>query len=285
MARPANAAVRENRRRTTLLDLERMNVLKALTAAEHSRRQFILNFAASRDTQLLVPGKKADAVKAAEEWVAVWLSQNGYQAVNNDLFKYTVDARLWSAHVGDDVDFPFAFMREKFEASLSDTSEVDCKPPISETSLVAHEIELGDGQTPPAPASVEPTGPEVRSLKTLPERTAPSTPQKRRQRSITDPKPAEASDRKRSMSLNSLDMKAPKAGQAKFPFFRVMVEECRQGRKGWTGPGKSVAKRLAETLRDDAQSHSGLHCHVGQLPTPHIDAWVVAEGGKDRDSQ
>jgi hypothetical protein len=75
-----------------------MNVLKALTAAEHSRRQFILNFAASRDTQLLVPGKKADAVKAAEEWVAVWLSQNGYQAVNNDLFKYTVDARLWSAH-------------------------------------------------------------------------------------------------------------------------------------------------------------------------------------------
>jgi hypothetical protein len=110
-------------------------------------------------------------------------------------------------------------MREKFEASLSDTSEVDCKRPISETSLVAHEIELGDGQTPPAPASVQPTGPEVRSLKTLPERTAPSTPQKRRQRSITDPKPAEASDRKRSMSLNSLDMKAPKAGQAKFPFF------------------------------------------------------------------
>jgi hypothetical protein len=80
------------------LDLERMNVLKALTAAEHSRRQFILNFAASRDTQLLVPGKKADAVKAAEEWVALWLSQNGYQTVNNELFKHTVDARLWSAH-------------------------------------------------------------------------------------------------------------------------------------------------------------------------------------------
>lgn len=75
-----------------------MNVLKALTAAEHSRRQFILNFAASRDTQLLVPGKKADAVKAAEEWVALWLSQNGYQTVNNEFFKYTVDARLWSAH-------------------------------------------------------------------------------------------------------------------------------------------------------------------------------------------
>lgn len=58
-----------------------------------------------------------------------------------------------------------------------------------------------------------------------------------------------------------------------------------QGRKGWTGPGKSVAKRLAETLRDDCQLHNRLHCHVGQLPTPHINAWVVAEGGKDRDSQ
>jgi hypothetical protein len=217
MARPANAAVRENRRRTTLLELERMNVLKALTAAEHSRRQFILNFAASRDTQLLVPGKKADAVKAAEEWVGVWLSQNGYQTVNSDLFKYTVDARLWSAHVGDDIDFPFAFMRERFEASLSDTSEVECKHPISETSLVAHEIELADGQTPPAPAPVQHTGPEVLSLKKSHERAAPSTPQKHRQRSMTDPKPDEASDRKRSMSLNSLDMKTPKA-QAKFSF-------------------------------------------------------------------
>ena len=98
MARPANAAVREIRRRSTALDLERINVLKALTAAEHSRRQFILNFAASRDTQLLIPGKKSDAVKAAEEWVAVWLGQNGYQAVKNDFFKYTVDARLWSTH-------------------------------------------------------------------------------------------------------------------------------------------------------------------------------------------
>jgi hypothetical protein len=94
----ANAAVRERRRRSTPLDLERMNVQKALTAAEYSRRQFILNFAASRDTQLLVPGQKSDAVKAAEEWVALRLAQNGYQAVNNEFFKYSVDARLWSAH-------------------------------------------------------------------------------------------------------------------------------------------------------------------------------------------
>jgi hypothetical protein len=98
MARPANAAVRESRRRSTPLDVERMNVMKALTAAEYSRRQFILNFAASRDTQLLIPGQKSDAVKAAEEWVAVWLNQTGFDNVNNEFFKYTVDARLWIAH-------------------------------------------------------------------------------------------------------------------------------------------------------------------------------------------
>lgn len=195
-----------------------MNVLKALTAAEHSRRQFILNFAASRDTQLLVPGKKADAVKAAEEWVALWLSQNGYQTVNNEFFKYTVDARLWSAHVGGDIDFPFAFMREKVEASLSDTTEVEYKRPNSETSLVAHEIELKDGQTPPISAPAQSAGPEIRSLKRQ-DRTVPSTPQAHRKRSTTDPKPDEVSDRKRSLSLNSLDnMKASKTAQVKLPF-------------------------------------------------------------------
>lgn len=189
-----------------------MNVLKALTAAEHSRRQFILNFAASRDTQLLVPGKKADAVKSAEEWVALWLSQNGYQTVNNEFFKYTVDARLWSAHVGGDIDFPFTFMREKVETSLSGTTEVEYKQPNSETSLVAHEIELA------SPA--QPADPEVRSMKKRQEGTAPSTPQTRRKRSTTDPKPDEVSDRKRSLSLNSFDnMKVPKSGQAKLPFF------------------------------------------------------------------
>ena len=98
MAAPANAAVRENRRRSTTLDLERVNVMKALTAAEYSRRQFILNFAASRDTQLLVPGQKSDAVKSAEEWVVAWLAKNGHHAVKADFFKYTVDARLWNTH-------------------------------------------------------------------------------------------------------------------------------------------------------------------------------------------
>ncbi|KAK4107360.1 hypothetical protein N656DRAFT_698185, partial [Canariomyces notabilis] len=107
----ANAAVRERRRRSTPVDLERIDVLKALTAAEYSRRQFILNFAASRDTQLLVPGQKSAAVKAAEEWVATCFAQNDMATANNDYFKYMVDARLWATHVGNDVEFPFSFMR------------------------------------------------------------------------------------------------------------------------------------------------------------------------------
>lgn len=98
MASPANAAVRENRRQTTPLELERMNVSKALTAAEHSRRQFILNFAATRNTQLLIPGRKSDAVKVAEEWAAVRLRQNGHPVVKDEFFRYTVDARLWETH-------------------------------------------------------------------------------------------------------------------------------------------------------------------------------------------
>lgn len=98
MTVPANAAVRERRRRATPLDLERMNVMKALTAAEHSRRQFILNFAASRHTQLLLPGQKSDVVRAAEKWAADWLGQKGFDQVGTELFRYTVDARLWATH-------------------------------------------------------------------------------------------------------------------------------------------------------------------------------------------
>lgn len=97
MNNPANAAIREQRRRSTAFDIEQMNIMKALTAAEYSRRQFVLNFAASKDTQLLVPGKKADAIKEAEEWAVKYLNDNGFSIVNNDFFKYTVDARLWAA--------------------------------------------------------------------------------------------------------------------------------------------------------------------------------------------
>ncbi|KAK0631339.1 hypothetical protein B0T14DRAFT_392408, partial [Immersiella caudata] len=121
MTMPANAAIREQRRRSTHLDIEQMNVMKALTAAEYSRRQFVLNFAASKDTRLLIPGQKAEATKEAEEWAVAYLNRNGFSAVANDLFKYTVDARLWAALVGDETEFPFAFMRRGADGSSTST--------------------------------------------------------------------------------------------------------------------------------------------------------------------
>lgn len=96
MTVPANAAIREARRRSTPFDIEQMDIIKALTAAEYSRRQFVLNFAASKDTRLLIPGQKAEVTKEAEEWAVAYLNQNGFSVVANDLFRYTVDARLWS---------------------------------------------------------------------------------------------------------------------------------------------------------------------------------------------
>ncbi|KAK3309448.1 uncharacterized protein B0T15DRAFT_3560 [Chaetomium strumarium] len=147
MAVPANAAVRENRRRATALELERINVIKALTAAEYSRRQFILNFAATRDTKLLIPGRKSDAVKAAEEWVAAWLSQTDYVGDDQELFKYSVDARLWATHVGSSIEFPFAFMRGSIEVSPSETSnEAELKDHGSEAFLLK-EIDVRDVET------------------------------------------------------------------------------------------------------------------------------------------
>ncbi|KAM7215140.1 hypothetical protein V8F06_009458 [Rhypophila decipiens] len=107
----SNTSVRERRRRSHPLAIEQMDILKALTAAEYSRRQFILNYASIIDTKLLVPGKKADIIKAAEEFVVKWMNQNGYGAISNNHFKFAVDERLWEDLVGADVPFPFAFMR------------------------------------------------------------------------------------------------------------------------------------------------------------------------------
>ncbi|KAK3364664.1 hypothetical protein B0T25DRAFT_576878 [Lasiosphaeria hispida] len=143
----ANAAVREQRRRSTPLDIEQMNIMKALTAAEYSRRQFVLNFAASRDTRLLIPGQKADAIKEAEEWAVVWLNKNGYETITNEFFKYTVDARLWATLVGTDVGFPFSFMRRAIDdltpTSSTDTREApDSMRPMSEIWPAGYEIEV-----------------------------------------------------------------------------------------------------------------------------------------------
>ncbi|KAK4236616.1 hypothetical protein C8A03DRAFT_45416 [Achaetomium macrosporum] len=213
MAVPANAAVRENRRRSTPLDLERINVIKALTAAEYSRRQFILNFAASRDTKLLVPGRKSDAIKAAEEWVAAWLSQSGYETSDHEFFKYSVDARLWSIHVGGDIEFPFAFMRGNIEAAPSESSnEAELKNHGSEAFLLK-EIDLRDGEITP-PAVQSPRG----SWRKQQQRKPPlSTLQNDTQHPTKHYEPAEIPSRKKR-SLSSTSLEDPKASPGKSPF-------------------------------------------------------------------
>jgi len=138
----ANTAVRERRRRSSQGTLQRMDAMKAMTAAEYSRRQFILNYAASTDTTLLIPGRKADVTKAAEDWVGAWLlSQHNAASgpaatgaemrVTDAYFKYTVDARLWSALVGDDTPFPFTFMRAAISPSPDSKPDETSTDPAS----------------------------------------------------------------------------------------------------------------------------------------------------------
>jgi len=252
MAKAANAAVRESRRRSNPLDLERMNIMKALTAAEYSRRQFILNFAASKDTTLLIPGQKSAAVKAAEDWVTNWLAQNGYDAsaVSSDFFKYTVDARLWSKHVGDDVPFPFAFMRK-----------------MSESSTVTGDSELGrpksacygtEQQSPQVMPMASPTTEISGSMVTQqPSKKASDSSRRQslpapftlpvysRRRSIkdtnndsVDPLMTPEKDKTRSLSLNDMeDLKqsAKPIAQDKVPFFSRL--------------GRSLSRRMSITAK------------------------------------
>lgn len=52
------------------------------------------------------------------------------------------------------------------------------------------------------------------------------------------------------------------------------------------GPRRVWPRAWPKRCVTTVQSHSRLHCHVGQLPAAHINGpWVVAESGKDRDSQ
>ncbi|EAA36336.1 hypothetical protein GE21DRAFT_2405 [Neurospora crassa] len=147
MTSAANMAVREKRRGTSQQDIDQMEVRKALTAAEYSRRQFVLNFAASKDIQLLIPGKKAQAIKEAEEWTVIWLAQNQLTTVSNDFFKYTVDLRLWCKLVGDEIPFPFAFM--KCPNNPSDGENRSRAPtPKGDAFLTRHAVE-----TTPDPSS------------------------------------------------------------------------------------------------------------------------------------
>lgn len=227
--RVANAAVRERRRRSTPIELERMEILKALTAAEHSRRQFILNFAATRDTRLLVPGQKSDAVKAAEEWVANCFTQNGIGSVDSEYFKYTVDARLWSLHgvsihyrlrqltnssvVGDDLDFPFAFMSGTSKDPSISSRNCDGEPNrpkseafLSERNTHTRSVDLGTATTLTAPPGANSTS-GCASMKP------------RRRRSTKAAEAAEgSSEKRRSLSWTSVEeLKMPKPGRDKFP--------------------------------------------------------------------
>ncbi|KAK3985062.1 hypothetical protein QBC44DRAFT_164457 [Cladorrhinum sp. PSN332] len=222
MSSAANASVRERRRRSSTMDLEQMNVIKALTAAEHSRRQFVLNFAASKQTRLLIPGQKADAVKAAEEWVAAWLGQNGLSPVSSEFFKYTVDAQLWSTHVGSEVDFPFSFMRANLDVVSSATATPESRRESQTTQRPLSQVILDDATTEtrsddqtslsssPSPAKAE-----------LPDARRPRKYQQQEQTAVTEPMSRQRSgsttkkkqslvtetpsDKKRSLSLNSID--------------------------------------------------------------------------------
>jgi hypothetical protein len=128
--------------------------------------------------------------------------------------------------VGDDVDFPFTFMRGSFETS-SEISSVEAEKarPKSEGFPVGLD-DLYDGEIIPVatPASAK-----------SPKKTqASSAPQTRRQRSTRHREPADV-DKKRSLSLNSLDdLKPPKTSPEKFPFF--------------TRLGRSWSRRLSAAL-------------------------------------
>lgn len=141
----SNTSVRERRRRSNPHTIEQMDILRAITAAEYSRRQFVLNFAASRDTKLLVPGKKADVIKQAEEWVAQWMNANGYGIITHDHFKYTVDERLWYDLVGADLAFPFSFMRAGTPGVVVSPESTIEEHPQEQGPF--HEVTKADGMT------------------------------------------------------------------------------------------------------------------------------------------
>lgn len=247
MTVPANAAIREARRRSTPFDIEQMNIMKALTAAEYSRRQFVLNFAASKDTRLLIPGQKAEVTKEAEEWAVAYFNQNGFSVVANDLFRYTVDARLWSILVGEDTEFPFAFMRRGTDGSNTPTTIAtynqagEARPrPMSEIFPANYEVgvchldqvltreSLPDLPTARRPSSVEKqererafklTTPHPQPPTLQPATTEqPSPPQRQRSSRKKEPTDATAQKRRSLSSYGFEDLKmTKKLNQEKFP--------------------------------------------------------------------
>ncbi|KAK0732510.1 hypothetical protein B0T21DRAFT_384776 [Apiosordaria backusii] len=227
----ANMAVRERRRQSAPTDLEQLNIMKALTAAEHSRRQFILNYAASKDTSLLIPGKKSEVVKLAEQWVVGWLHQNNLNPVSSEFFKYTVDTHLWATYIGSAVEFPFTFMRGTVDDSTvtspvsrreSDTTQAR---PLSEVDpLDKAETKESTQSDEERSLSTVPSQPKVetRQVPVLSSPTAtrqwPSM-QKRQAPTVTELRAGDA-DKRRSLSLTSIDdLKMSKASPTKVPLF------------------------------------------------------------------
>lgn len=206
----ANKAVRERRRQSSAVEIEKMNVMKALTAAEYSRRQFVLNFAASKDIQLLVPGQKADVIKEAEEWAVRWLSENGYASASNDFFKYTVDARLWNTLVGGDIEFPFAFMRSSPETPNGVSSESNqVVRPKTATCLANHAVEISTYNRIPSTQSM-PLLAKSNSRKSSRKQSVPSGQHEHGYRQNTPSNASQLSvalrlDKHRSYSVNSVD--------------------------------------------------------------------------------
>ncbi|KAJ4402339.1 hypothetical protein N0V85_005338 [Neurospora sp. IMI 360204] len=214
MTSAANMAVREKRRGASQQDIDQMEVRKAMTAAEYSRRQFVLNFAASKDIRLLIPGKKADAIKEAEEWTVVWLAQNQLTTVSNDFFKYTVDSRLWSKLVGDEIPFPFAFM--KCPNNPGDGENRSRAPtPKGDAFLTNHAVEITSNT---ASAPNLPTNKQVKR-QSLQRSESDNETVTRRHTDIKKAKTAEIPlDKARSLSLDSVDddLKVPKKSSNRF---------------------------------------------------------------------
>lgn len=105
-------------------------------------------------------------------------------------------------------------MRGSPETSPSEISSIEAEKmrPKSDAFLINQQVDLRNGEmiaVAPAPAA---------SPRTPQQQSAPSAPQTRRRRSVKQS--VDVSDKKRSMSLNSIDeFKNPKASQDKFPFF------------------------------------------------------------------
>ncbi|KAK4174483.1 hypothetical protein QBC36DRAFT_312902 [Triangularia setosa] len=227
----ANMAVRERRRQSAPTDLERLNIMKALTAAEHSRRQFVLNYAASKDTSLLIPGKKSEVVKLAEQWVVGWLHQNNLNPVSSEFFKYSVDTHLWATFIGNAVEFPFTFMRSAVHDSTiaspvsrreSDTTQAR---PLSEVDPLDKAQTKESTQSDEQPSlSAVPSQPRVDTGQ-LPVLLASTTTRqcssmRKRQSPMMMELQTGDEDKRRSLSLTSIeDLKMSKGSPTKVPLF------------------------------------------------------------------